>query len=263
MELNHWLVRPRPNPRADLRIICFPYAGGSASTYISWADWLPENVELIAVQLPGRASRMFEPAYSDIDALIRELVDIIPNIISRPYVLFGHSLGSRIAFELMSQCKDAGLKLPQHFIASGCRGPHIPPQEGPTYHLPDEEFIAKLSELNGTPREVLENVELMELYLPLLRADFKLADTYQYSSDTVFDCPISVFGGKDDDVTRDDLQSWESFFSHEADVRIIPGDHFFIESEKQLIANEVNIILKRVLSELNLKGDMLNNCSVA
>ncbi len=226
---------------------------------MSWVKWLPNNVELLAIQPPGRATRIFEPAYSDMNTLISELLKVITSLIDRPYVLFGHSLGSRVAFELMAQCKKIGYRLPQHFIASGSRGPHIPVRKESIHQLPDEEFIAELKELNGTPKEILVNEELMALLLPLLRADFKLADTYSYASDTVFDCPISVLGGKDDiEITYEDLQSWGIYFSQPADVHTLSGDHFFIESNKQLIEEKVNMIILDVLSKLNLQSNTRN-----
>lgn len=255
MTNTNWFLSPQPKQDPELRILCFPYAGGSASTYMSWSKCLPENVELIAVQPPGRATRMFEPSFSNMDALIDELLKTITKMIARPYILFGHSLGSRVAFELMARCKKIGYRLPLHFIASGSRGPHIPTRKKTIYQLPDKEFIAALEELNGTPKEVLENDDLMSLCLPLLRADFELADTYTYSSDTVFDCPITVLGGQEDiEITNADLQSWGNFFSRSADVHILPGDHFFIESNKQFVIQRVNMIIQSTFAKLNLKN---------
>ncbi len=244
---------PQPINDPLLRIICFPYAGGNASTYLHWEKWLPENVELIAVQPPGRAARMFEPCYTDMGSLVNELLTIVSDLFDRPYILFGHSLGSRIAFELMIQCKIAGFRLPQHLIASGSRGPHIPSKKEPIHHLAYDDFVARLTELNGTPTEILENKELMELYLPLLRADFKLAETYSCTSNHRFDCSISVLGGDNDtDVTNDDLQSWGDFFSNPANVHLIAGGHFFIETNKSQIEKKVTMIIQNEL--LNLEG---------
>jgi medium-chain acyl-[acyl-carrier-protein] hydrolase len=118
-----WFVIPKPNTNADLKLICFPYAGGGASTYIPWIKDLPYNVELIIIQSPGRGTRINESPYVNIHSLISNLIKAIPDILDKPYILFGHSLGSRIAFELMRHLKILNYAPPQHFIASGSGGP--------------------------------------------------------------------------------------------------------------------------------------------
>jgi len=246
------LVTPQIKPNADLNLICFPYAGGSPTTYNSWVNFLPSNVELTIVQMPGRGARMFEPAHADMNKVIKELLTVIPKYLNKPYVLFGHSLGSRIAFELMSQLNALKLPLPVHFIASGSRGPHDISNKKHIYKLPDNEFIAELKELNGTPKAVLENIELMEIFLPLLRADFELADTYYYQEDNVFNCPISVLGGKDDvAISLEQLQSWQNFFVNKAEVHMVSGDHFFIDSHKTLCLEIVNNIINKTLRRIS------------
>ncbi|NQY37922.1 MAG: thioesterase [Alteromonadaceae bacterium] len=254
MTKNSWILRPsgKPAQHADLRLICFPYAGGNASTYMSWFKWLPENIEILAIQPPGRSTRIFERAHSNMEQLVNDLLMNISESLDRPYILFGHSLGSRVAFELMTQCKKRGLRMPLQFIASGSRGPHILPRKTSIYQLPDKEFIEGLKDINGTPKAVLENSELMELCLPLLRADFELADTYACRENNIFDCPISVFSGKaDTEITHEDLISWGNYFSGSVDLQMFPGDHFFIESNKNLVVNKVNIIIQNLLSEIN------------
>ena len=250
--MSTWFVNPAPRHNADLRIICFPYAGGNSSTYTPWIKLLPENIELIAVQPPGRSSRMGEPAFTDMDQLIEELLRVIPNLLTKPYIFFGHSLGSRVSFELMTRLQQKGYPLPLHFIASGSKGPHLQAKYDITYHLPDDEFIAKLATLNGTPQEVLENKELMALFLPLLRADFQIAECYRYSSDITFDFPITVFGGQEDvRVSLEDLQSWQTFFSPQADIQVFPGGHFFIESHTEVVLDKLNNIIEQVLNKLS------------
>ena len=257
MSSSNWFLKPQSNPNADLKLFCFPYAGGSAATYMSWAKSLPANAELIPVQLPGRANRLFEPAYSNMDSLISELLNEIEPMLNQPYILFGHSLGSRVAFELMAQCKKSGLPIPEHFIASGSRGPQNCSFEKPIHHLSNEDFILKLMELNGTPKEVLENEELMTLCLPLLRADFELAHTYSYTSNEKFNCAVSILGGEEDhDITRCDLLSWGDFFSQSQKLHFLPGDHFFIESDKQQVLKIVNSIINETLKNLSVKTEV-------
>jgi medium-chain acyl-[acyl-carrier-protein] hydrolase len=250
---NKWFVIPKPNINADLKLICFPYAGGSASTFIPWIKMLPDNVELIIIQAPGRGARMGEKVYSDMQDLIGDLIKIIPTILNKPYILFGHSLGSRIAFELMNQLKGITHTLPVHFIASGSRGPHQECMKEPIHDLPPGEFIEELKNLNGTPKVVLENKELMELFLPLLKADFEIADRYHYTGEARFNCPISVLGGEDDvNICLSKLSSWGNFFEADADVHFVPGGHFFIDSHSILVQQKVNEIIKNCLTNLNI-----------
>jgi len=256
---NKWFVIPKPNINADLQLICFPYAGGSASTFLPWIKNLPVNVELIIIQAPGRGARMGELAYSDMQALIEDLIKIIPSVLNKPYILFGHSLGSRIAFELMNQLKTLNHALPQHFIASGSRGPHHKCMKEPIYDLPHHEFIEELKHLNGTPQAVLENKELMELFLPLLKADFEIADRYCYTGKVRFNCPISVFGGEDDvEICLSKLNSWGDFFETDAEVHMFPENHFFIDSQSKLVQQKVNDIIKNSLNKLALQRTVPN-----
>ncbi|KGJ86793.1 thioesterase II family protein [Colwellia psychrerythraea] len=241
---NKWFVRPNPNPTADLRLICFPYAGGSSTTYLSWVKELPKNVELVIIQTPGRGSRMCEVPYSDMDTLVGDLVKIIPQLLNKPYILFGHSLGSRVAFELMSQLKMLNHPPPIHFIASGSRGPQYLSNNEPIYHLKDEEFINEIRGLNGTPPAVLDNKELMDLFLPMLKADFEIADKYCYNKNETFNCPISVLGGEDDfDITYSKLSGWGEHFTHDAEIHMFVGNHFFIDSNKEGVLKKVNNII--------------------
>ncbi|MFT6835423.1 MAG: medium-chain acyl-[acyl-carrier-protein] hydrolase [Francisellaceae bacterium] len=247
---NKWFVVPKPNPHADLRLICFPYAGGSATIYMSWVKYLPKNVELVIVQPPGRGARMFEQAFSTMASLTAELLKVFPKYTNKPYILFGHSLGSRIAFELMNQLQTSSLPLPQIFIASGSRAPHIASTKKTIHHLPDDAFIAELKHLNGTPQAVIENKELMALFLPLLRADFEIADNYCFADKAVFNCPIYVLSGKDDvDITQFHLESWGDFFNSTANMHMISGNHFFIESHKVSVLQKVNDIIATVLDK--------------
>jgi surfactin synthase thioesterase subunit len=247
---NKWFVIPKPNPNADLRLICFPYAGGSATIYMSWVKFLPKNVELVIVQPPGRGTRMFEQAFSTMASLTTELLKVFPNYIDKPYIFFGHSLGSRVAFELTKQLQILSLPLPQYFIASGSRGPHIASTKKSIHHLPDDEFIAELKRLNGTPQAVIENKELMELFLPLLRADFEIADNYCFTGNVSFNCPIFVLSGEEDiDITQFHLESWGDFFNSTAEVHMISGNHFFIDSHKVLVLEKVNDIITKVLDK--------------
>ena len=246
---NKLFVRPKVNINAELRIICFPYAGGGISTFLPWVKLLPDNVELVIIQPPGRGTRYNETAHNNMEDLISELIQYIPDILDVKYIFFGHSLGSRVAFELMVQLKKLNLTLPEHFIVSGSRGPQVECIKKSIYNLPDSDFIAELKLLNGTPDDIINNAELMEIFLPLLRADFKIASTYLFKGKIKFSCPISIFYGDEDIensfVTKD---SWEDFFKNKLVCQSFPGDHFFIDTHTELVIDKVKKIISLYLT---------------
>ncbi len=235
-----WLAYREVNPRARLRMFCFPYAGGGASAYRGWASSLPSDVEVCPVQLPGRESRLREPAFDRPVPLIQAVADALQPWLDMPFVFFGHSMGGMISFELSRELRRRGQKLPLHVFVSGRRAPQLPARDEPIHDLPEPEFIAQLRELNGTPEEVLQHAELMKLLIPVLRADFAVNETYEYTEEEPFDFGLSAFGGLgDEEVTREDLASWRDHVRGRFRLRMLPGDHFFLHGAKDLITEAV------------------------
>lgn len=252
--MNHWLVTPKKLSAPAVRLFCFPYAGGGTRTYLPWANRLPDGVELVAVQPPGRGVLFAQPAFNTMDALVDALFEVMRPYLDRPYVLLGHSLGSRVAFAWLLKVQAAGLRLPELFIASGSNSPDTVRQKPPLHALPDAEFIAALRALDGTPAEVLDNPELMALLLPLLRADFQIAEQYRFSGQARLPCQLHVFGGRDDrDVPIADLAQWQQFFGHNAQVQTFDGGHFFIETQQQEVLSVIVSLLTQ-LQPLRLSG---------
>ena len=225
-----WLSRPRSRRApARLRLFCLPYAGGGAQIYRSYAQALPADVEVSAVLLPGREKRFLEPALDSVDAIVDQLARVMAEQVDLPYAIFGHSLGALVGFELVRRLRNEGRPLPVRLFASGHRAPHVPDPDPPIRHLPDAQFIEELRKLNGTPQEAFESPELLELLLPMLRADFTAAETYAYCSDAPLPCPITALGGASDDmVTAEALQAWEQHTSGDFEYHVLQGDHFFI-----------------------------------
>jgi medium-chain acyl-[acyl-carrier-protein] hydrolase len=163
-----------------------------------------------------------------------------------PFAFFGHSMGGLIAFELARHLRDQGGPHPRHLFISGGRAPQIADDSPHTYDLPEAEFIEEVARLNGTPREVLENEELMRLLTPLLRSDFSVCQTYEYVPGPPLDCPISVYGGvRDLEVTREHLEGWREQTVAGVTLRMFPGDHFFIHSEQEAFLHVLSQELMR------------------
>lgn len=227
-----WVRRPRPARAARLTLFCLPFAGGGAGVYREWQDLLPAGVEVCPVHLPGREARFTEPAIDDVDALVEPLLEGVVPHLDGPFALFGHSMGGIIAFELADRLRRRGLA-PAWFFASGARAPHRQSRGELRHTLPDEEFLASVRKLNGTPPELLANPEMIELMLPTLRKDFHLVETYRYRPRPPLACPVVAVGGQDDpDVSWEDVEAWREQAAGRFEAHLLPGDHFFINSSR-------------------------------
>lgn len=226
------IYRYRYTSNPGMRLFCFPYAGGGASIYSNWHKMLPADIELNAVQLPGRESLFNIPALSDLSQLLPALLEAITPLMDRPFAFFGHSLGALICFELIRSQRRAGLREPLHLFVSGARAPQIPiyKEQIPVHQLSSEAFKERIRRYNGTPEEVLNNNDLFQLLLPTLRADFQLFETYTYIPGARLNCPITVFGGTEDArVSSDDLYLWQEQTNARFTVHTMQGDHFFLQ----------------------------------
>lgn len=231
-----WLTIYRANPTASLRLFCFPYAGGASLIYRQWPDNLPSKVEVCPVQLTGRGSRLREAPYTKVEPLVEALMQVLLPYMDKPFAFFGHSMGAIISFELARRLRRDNAPQPVHLFVSGRRAPQLSETDRITYNLPEPELLDELRRLNGTPREVLENPELMRLMLPLLRADFELVQTYEYRSEPPLEYPISVFGGlQDHEVNRESLEAWREQTNASCTVQMFPGDHFFLNTARPLL----------------------------
>jgi medium-chain acyl-[acyl-carrier-protein] hydrolase len=239
-----WFGTVKPNPKAQLRLFCFPYAGGGASIYRTWWQSLPPLVEVRPVQLPGRENRLSEPPFTRVEPLVQAVAEALLPHLNLPFAFFGHSMGAVIAFELARKLRAVINLEPLHLFVAGRIAPHLIDLEPPTYNLPDPELIEELRRLNGTPREALEHPELMHLMLPLLRADFQLVQTYAYVDGAPLDCPVTAFGGlQDPEVSREELAAWREHTTGAFSLRMFEGDHFFLQAAQtqilQIISQEL------------------------
>ncbi|NET61249.1 MAG: thioesterase [Symploca sp. SIO2E6] len=226
---NPWFRNYQPNPQANLRLFCFPYAGGGASIFRLWAKELPSEIEVYPVQIPGRENRLRESPFTQLSPLIQALIQVLPPYLDRPFAFFGYSMGALVSFELTRELRRQNLPIPSQLIIACRRAPQIPYQKPFTHKLSDAEFVEDLRLKGGTPEEVLQNPELMELLLPIVRADLAVNDTYSYTTELPLDCPISVLGTSEDrEVSREQLDAWREHTTSSFSLEMFPGNHFFL-----------------------------------
>jgi medium-chain acyl-[acyl-carrier-protein] hydrolase len=239
-----WLVQQAPDGPIRCRLICFPYACGSARVFHHWAKSLP-GVEVFAVETPGKGSRLLESPSTNLEdicaALLAEITPLAKQ--SLPYSLFGHSYGGLLAYELTNRLQAAGLPRPQHLFLSACGAPWA--RELRSYStLDDAEFKDLLADYNATPPEVLANDAMLALLLPGLRADFTMVETYQSNWSTLERVPVHLFHGADDEITADELQAWQQRIAQTVTMECMRGGHFFIHDEKECLLNAISAHLR-------------------
>jgi medium-chain acyl-[acyl-carrier-protein] hydrolase len=227
---------------AAMRLFCLPYAGGGASTYRAWLR--PDAALAICPVLPpGREARIRERAHTRLEDYVADLAQTIEPHLDRPYALFGHSLGALAAFELARVLMRRGHRSPTHLFASGAAAPKRP-RLVPRHDLPQSDLIAELKRLGGTPAQVFEQPELLELVLPPLRADFGISSNYHYVAGPPLSCPITAFVGTSDPFAAlTDVERWAEETTGRFRLHEISGDHFFLHAAdahlREIVRSEV------------------------
>jgi len=234
-----WLGLRRPNLQARVRLFCFPYAGGSEATFRTWQKNLPDTVEVLPIQLPGRGTRIKEAALTRLAPMVQALSQSLRPEMELPFAFFGHSMGGLIAFELARQLRREGGPLPVHlFISAKCCPQQV--DDLHTSEISDDELIEMLRRYEGTHKEVLENAELMLLLLPVIRADMDLCHTYICDPEPPLPCPITAFGGLQDHKSgRACLEGWQNYTTGRFTLRMFPAGHFFLRSWEKPILDAI------------------------
>lgn len=246
--INPWVLNPRPNSNARLRLFCFPYAGGGAAIYRAWAGGLPKTVEVRPVQLPGREGRLRETPFSSLRPMVEAVGQALLPDLNMPFAFFGHSMGGILSFELARWLRREHGLAPEHLFVSARWAPQVIDNDPPTYNLPEAEFLEEVRRLNGTPEEVLNHPELLQLIMPLLRADFEVCQAYTHKAEPPLKCPITVYGGLlDHTVRRPSLEGWREHTTGPFTLRMFPGNHFFINSDQSLLLRTLSQDLERLI----------------
>ena len=227
---NPWLPLRQPQPHARVRVFCFPYAGGGASVYKGWGESLQKDVELVAIQLPGRERRILETPFRRIPALLDALEPVLAPMLDKPFIFFGYSMGTRIAMALAQRWQTRGAPLPVGMVLAASNAPHRTRESRET--MDDTAFIELLRKYEGTPAEVFAHKELLEMVLPSLRADFAIADAVLPVLPVR--CPLSIYGGLEDNhAMPDTLEPWRELTTGDFRVRTFPGKHFFMRTARE------------------------------
>jgi medium-chain acyl-[acyl-carrier-protein] hydrolase len=238
-----------------LRLLCFPFAGGGVSAFSTWSRDLPPDVcgdvEVWAIASPGRESRLREPPVTDMDALVADVVDGITSGLASPYMFFGHSMGALVSFEVARALRAAGSSGPAHMAVSAHRAPHLPNRHRRVRDIGDDQLVARLERLGGTPDAALSDSELRDVLLPTIRADLAMCEQYVYEEGEPLTCSMTGFGGSDDtEVSREEIAAWRCHTRGAFALRVLPGGHFFLDSARTLFLR----LLARDMRQILLEG---------
>ena len=240
--MSQCLIRwPPARPDPDVRLFCFPHAGGGAAAYRTWQPLLPATVEVCAVQLPGRANRLREPALHSMQVLVENLCAELAPLLDRPFAFFGHSMGAIVASEVCRSLAIRNERIPLQLFVSGRRPPRVPDPNAPLRHLSDDAFVGEINRrYGGIPPEIASEPEVLALLLPALRADIAALETHRPQAVTPFDSPILALGGSADPLTpRAHLDAWKGETRSEFRVRMFPGGHFYLDACRDAVVAEV------------------------
>jgi medium-chain acyl-[acyl-carrier-protein] hydrolase len=235
-----WLPPRRPGAPAAIRLLALPYAGGDTSIFATWTELLPWEIELWPVQLPGRGRRALEPAYAAVGPLAGALAGPLADAwAAEPgpapqLAIFGHSMGALVGFELARELRRRGGPAPRHLLVAGRPAPQLLPRYSPLADLPDAELFEQMHRRYGYALPAADGPldELLEAMRPTVRADLRVSETYVHAEEPPLDCPITAFGGlADPTLTREELDAWRHQTRGPFRTRMLPGGHFFLETE--------------------------------
>lgn len=234
-----WFKRFGRTGSARIRLLCFHHAGGSASMYRTWPRAVPRAIEPIGVQLPGRADRLGEPPYDRMDALVDDLVDAVKPLLDQPFALFGASMGARVAWALARALRDRAMPLPSVLYVASNSAPALT-RRVPEWEGPDEELVGYLRAMGGTPAEVLDNPQLLEVLLPTLRADLTMLNNHEPPPAAPLDMAIRGFSGVQDlSANPERMRGWAAETTGRFDLDVLPCGHFLDEPAERAVIRAI------------------------
>jgi medium-chain acyl-[acyl-carrier-protein] hydrolase len=241
VSLTPWLVCPKPRLSATRRLVCFPFAGGGGSAFRNWIDSFNSDIEVHWIQLPGRENRLRDVPFTSMEELVPALTKAVfgtvaDRAVDPPFAFYGHSLGARVAFEVARSLRRQGLPQPCHLFVGASQAPHLAWPHPHLHDLKESDFIEEIQKrYGGVPRQILEDPELRALLIPVLRADIRIMEKYQYRAEPPLDCAITAFGGAADrTVSRSALEAWEGQTQAGFRLHMVEGSHFFLQTARQV-----------------------------
>jgi surfactin synthase thioesterase subunit len=235
---SRWLIRFHPRPDSDVRLVCFPHAGGSASFYHPLSMRFSPTADVIALQYPGRQDRRREACIDDIGVLADHIAEQLEPLADKPTVFYGHSMGAILAFETAWRLEQRGRRGCQSLVASGRRAPSS--QRTETVHeLDDDGIIAELQSLGGTDVRMIDD-ELLRIAMPSIRSDYKAIESYVGPPGRKVSCAIVALTGDADPLTTvAEVEAWSLHTDADFRVRVFPGGHFFITGNIVAVQDEI------------------------
>jgi medium-chain acyl-[acyl-carrier-protein] hydrolase len=259
---NKWTITPEVRPDAAIRLLCFHHACAGAYTFRPWPRMLRSDVELVAVQLPGRENRYSEPLVSSAEAVLEALIASLGDSLGTRYAVFGHSLGALLAYLLACRVRRTGELPPpvRLFLSSACVPEHKNSggshRAGP-HSLSDEALIDRITVLGGTPAQILSDRALLDIFLPVLRADFAILDRASRTAEHALDIPFTLLGGSTDPVVQPgDIDEWRRFSSQACQTHILQGGHFYLQHSQAALLEIINTTLGEHIADApEMKGE--------
>lgn len=234
--------------KEQIKLFCIPHAGGYASQYFKLGRFLNYPVKLIPIEFAGRGMRYTENPYTDFNEAVNDVCNQIKeNINSSAFAIFGHSMGGLLAYEVGIRLSEYELENLKHIFISGSSPPQLSDHSIFLHLLSDNDFLEEIVKLGGIPREISYHREMLNLFLPVLKNDFRIFELYITKNTRVskrLSCDLTVFGGfKDDIVKYEDIKHWRSFTNSDFQMHFFDGNHFFINDHLNDIASILTIQL--------------------
>lgn len=223
-----------------INLFCLPFAGASVYSYREFSGHFDESINVVPVELPGRGKRISEPLLSNLHNMADDIFNQIKMNLNVPYAIYGHSIGSCIGYLVIRLILDKKLLPPSHLFFSGSTAPSDLKRDRDVHLLPRKEFIMKLLEYDGSPEEVLNDPQMMDIFEPVLRADIKAINTYIYEKSEPFDIPLTAMIGTNDKITYEEALRWQEVSSKKISVKEFSGGHFFIFQHQERIGRLIS-----------------------
>lgn len=235
------------------KLICIPYAGGSKHSFREFSQYAGKHLTIVPVELPGRAGRVAETLSNNLQFLVMDIKRQIENSIGESYALYGHSMGGLLSYLVTHELVRERRPLPKHLFLSGCRGPAIHSKTRLEYkhRLPKAQFIEQLKSLGGIPQEILENAELMDYFLPIIKSDFEAVESFSYTTAKQLDIPMTVMIGTDENISDEDALQWQLETTRKIRLEKFVGDHFFPFKTPESVVQSILRKLKSYNTDLN------------